>query len=564
MKFSRRWFCELFFRDSSQPRNMNRFNHHSPFFLLFLLSFLAVPFIKIPVEAQTPPLWGRWEQSFVADNDAEPDPATGLIVRLLAPSGKRRVISAFWDGGRVWRVRFMPDEPGRWRYRTTAFPNYPGLNEQVGEFICRRAPSRNRFSQHGAIRVAAAGTYLEHHDRTPFFWLGDTAWNGALLASQEDWRTYLDDRAAKNFTAIQFVMTAPWRTAPTNAEGKTAFTGRERITINPQFFKRIDERIEAINARGLLAAPVLIWSNHRDDPGRSLPEDQIVRLAKYMVARYAAHHVVWILAGDDKYEGANAERWQRIGRAVFAEAKQAPVVMHPQGRQWPFEVFQKESWVSLIGYQSGHGDDNQTLAWIHSGPPAREWRRQPVRPIINLEPPYEDHVAYQSRQQHTAYTVRRAAYWSLLASPMAGLTYGAHGIWSWQLSPDEPLNHQGTGVAKAWREALALPGSAQMKHLAEFFGALPWSRLRPDQTLLAAQPGANEPTRFVSVARTSDGKVAVIYLPAGGEIALKERAPKGKRTEWFNPRTGERTRAGTEDGFRFRAPDAEDWLLILR
>ena len=165
------------------------------------------------------------------------------------------------------------------------------------------------------------------------------------------------------------------------------------------------------------------------------------------------HHVVWLLAGDNRYDAQSTEKWKRIGRKVFGEHWHQPVSSHPTGMNWPWESWRDEKWLTVLGYQSGHGDDAATLAWIHSGPVSKNWQNKPVRPIINLEPPYENHVAYQSKKPHTAYNVRRAVYWSLLAAPPAGVTYGGHGLWSWQREPGKtPPDHPSTGVAKVWNE----------------------------------------------------------------------------------------------------------------
>lgn len=516
---------------------------------------------------KTVPLWGRWERTFAADPNTNPDPSIGLLVRLTAPSGKRHKVSAFWDGGRTWRIRFMPNEAGTWRFRTIAYPDYAGLHAQTGSFVCRKTKDNNRFLQHGALRVAKGGTHLEHADGTPFFWLGDTAWNGALLSKPGDWNTYLDDRVAKKFTAIQFV-TTQWRSAPGNLEGEVAFTGKEKIQINPAFFKRMDERIDALNTKGLLAVPVLLWAIRGDEnPGWYLPEDQAILLEKYLVARYGAHHVVWIPAGDTTYRGANGERWRRICRAVFEGTEHAPVVLHPQGMQSYTETFRNEKWLSIIGYQSGHGDNDATLTWLHSGPISKEWKLPPARPFINLEPPYEDHVAYQSKQRHTDYTVRRACYWSLLNAPTAGLTYGAHGLWSWETEPKEPLLHKGTGIAKPWFDAMKLPGSQQMKYLQEVFASVQWWKLRPAPDLIIS-PSLADPAAHISAAQTQDEKATIIYLPKGGAITLKPYAMPGAISDlWINPRTGEhlslrRQRITSE--FKFQAPDNQDWVLVLR
>jgi len=197
------------------------------------------------------------------------------------------------------------------------------------------------------VSVSADGHYFQHADRTPFFWLGDTVWNGALLSAGGDWERFLRDRAAKRFTAIQFVAT-PWRMAYADAEGEIAYDGKEQITIHPRFFQRIDARIDAINDAGMLAVPVLLWAiasggGVEHNPGRALPEDQAIRLARYLVARYGAHHVAWILAGDDNYSGENAERWKRIGRAVFGDGDHDFLLLHPQGMHWPFKSFRDQT-----------------------------------------------------------------------------------------------------------------------------------------------------------------------------------------------------------------------------
>ncbi len=505
--------------------------------------------------------WGRWQGAFTSSGPASPE--SDLKVELTSPTGRKAVVDGFWDGGNTWRARFMPDEPGKWAFNTISADS--GLNGKSGQFDCGKAKSKHAIFKNGPVRISKNGRHLAHADATPFFWMGDTAWNGPLLASKADWEIYLKDRAAKRFSVIQFVLTAPWRTAPTDELSQVAFTGKEKVQVNPKFFQRMDERVDAINEKGLVAAPVLLWAISGDEnPGHSLPEDQIIKLEKYMVARYSAHHVVWIPGGDADYSGANGEKWRRIGRAVFGENKRAPVVLHPGGMAWPWDDYKSETWLDVAGYQSGHGDDGPTLAWIHSGPPAKKWRDKPSRPMINLELPYEDHVAYQSKQPHTDRSVRRAAYWSLLNTPTAGITYGAHGIWSWEKSTGEPLNHKGTGIAKPWQVAMKLPGSVQMGHLAKVFTGMPWWLLSPAQELLMKQPGADDPSKFVSAAQTEDGNFAVLYLPVGGDVDIKAaKFLDGYRAYWVDPRSGGQIRAFIAGSTTFHAPNTDDWLLVI-
>jgi Protein of unknown function (DUF4038) len=60
------------------------------------------------------------------------------------------------------------------------------------------------FQSHGQLKVAPSGTYLQHADGTPFFFVGDTCWTGPAMSDAKDWERYLADRKQKGFNVIQF------------------------------------------------------------------------------------------------------------------------------------------------------------------------------------------------------------------------------------------------------------------------------------------------------------------------------------------------------------------------
>ena len=516
------------------------------------------------VGADNVPQWGRWEQAFTGRESAAPE--TDLTVDFTSPSGKVRSVLGFWDGGATWRVRFSADEMGEWKYRTHSAPVVPGLDGQAGQFQCdRRAGAKSAFLRHGSVRISADGRHFEHADGTPFFWLGDTVWYGAILSAAPDWETYLNDREGKGFSVVHFNVVAPRNGVAADENGEISFTGVENIRMNPKFYQRLDQRVEAVNAHGVLAALVQTWGLRKEDSGNYLPESQMVRLMRYLEARYGANYVVWILTGDAHYEGEQGERFKRIGRTVFGGRPHAPTTLHPAGMRFPFESFREEKWLDFLIYQSGHGDDARTLEWIHSGPVSTFWQKSPARPLINLEPPYEGHLGYQSRKPHTDYVTRRAIYWSLLNAPTAGVTYGAHGVWSWHTKPGEPpTDHPNTGVAKTWREALPFPGSTQMKFLGEMFQSIAWWELAPDEGLLGAQPGGTDPARHVSASRSKKADLALLYLPVGGNVTLRPGVLAANlRAEWFDPRSGQRSIAKEVARGAFAAPDTSDWVLLL-
>ncbi len=521
------------------------------------------------------PLWGRFETQFQSTIAyREPVRDVKLTATFTGPSGQTRQVEGFWDGGNVWRIRFAPDEEGSWQYRTTCdHASDGGLHAQIGIVNCVGRLDTTPFDRHGPLRLAANRRYLVHADGTPFLWIGDTAWNGPLRATPTEWVHYLKERRRQKFNAVQWV-TTQWLAASTgDRSGAKAFSGSDRIVINPLFFQRLDEQMTTTARAGFLNVPVLLWAAvwstpeaNGKNPGIFLPETEAILLARYMVARWSADPVVWILAGDGNYLGGNAERWKRIGRAVFDDPHHAPVSLHAAGMEWNGAEFRDEPWLDLLGYQSGHGDNQETLSWLVSGPPARDWSMEPARPVINLEPPYEDHIAHQSRKRIDSHFVRRALYWSVLVSPVAGVSYGAHGVWAWDDGTSLSEGHPDAGLPKPWREALLLAGAEEVRHLRSLLESMEWWRLVPAPELLRTQPGTVDKNRFIVAAKNRDNTVGVIYIPQDPFVELNIPAGlHGGSAEWFNPRTGLRQRVvrTNDNDDRFLTPSAGDWVLLL-
>ena len=67
----------------------------------------------------------------------------------------------FYDGDGIYRIRFMPDEPGNWTYLTKS--NIKELDSKRGNFTCVAAAPGN----HGPVKVR--NTYdFGYADGTPF------------------------------------------------------------------------------------------------------------------------------------------------------------------------------------------------------------------------------------------------------------------------------------------------------------------------------------------------------------------------------------------------------------
>ncbi len=513
------------------------------------------------------PQWDKYELTFNSTVSYD-DPVyqvKDFSAVFTSPTGRALRVNGFWDGNSTWKIRFAPDEIGTWNYLTTCSDTLnQGLHQKSGTFNCVKNPSQLALYRHGTISHRPGNYYLTHQDGTPFFWAACTAWNGALKSTDREWHKYLRHRVDHNYNTIQFV-TTQWRGADQNSQGQKAYQGSGKITINPEFFQHLDKKVDEINEYGLLAAPVVLWALPRGEgrelsPGYHLPVDEAVLLAKYIVARYGGNQVVWLLGGDGQYYGELEDRWKTIGRRVFGNIHHAPVCLHPHGRSWIGDLYAEEEWMDIVCYQSSHSNSAGTVDWINKGPIASRWDKIPPRPIINMEPNYEEiHFTI------TAEDVRNASYWSVFATPPSGITYGANGVWPWIREGELILNHRQT-EASTWEKSIDFPGSIQIGYLAKFMEQFDWWKLKPAQQLLVHQPGEEVYNEFISLLSYDDYSTILAYLPQDGQLQIRNPLNLSYQARWFNPVTNQYQQANLDlkEGFIEVVSNFQnDMLLVL-
>jgi len=128
--------------------------------------------------------------------------------------------------------------------------------------------------------------------------------------------------------------------------------------------------------------------------------------------------------------------------------------------------------------QNGHGDRTKTWQRI-----AEDYAREPVKPVLDGEPLYEDHpIGFDAGNQgySNAHNVRRFLYLDLFAGAF-GHTYGHHTVWQFHVP------ERGEGVNRPlgyWREALESPGAWQVQHARALLESRPFLSRIPDQGLV--------------------------------------------------------------------------------
>ncbi len=531
--------------------------------------FLSVCSLSNYVYSQVE-IWSKYQIDFTSAKSYD-NPLYDLdsfFVVFNSPDGRQIKINGFWDGGSNFKVRFAPDHTGDWSYQSySSDKENKGLHDKRGSFNCVPTSSDLEIYRHGSLKRSLGDYHISYDDGLPFFYLGCTAWNGALKSTDEEWEHYLNHRVNHHYSVIQFV-TTQWRGCEKDRFGDVAFSGSGYISINPSFFRRLDKKIERINAHGLIAAPVLLWALPVGDgrhlsPGYFLPENEAILLAKYMVARWGGDQVIWILGGDGRYTREYEQRWKRIGREVFDEGPPGLVAQHPHGRLWIGEEYKDEHWLDIMGYQSSHSNRQGTVDWLNKGPMAKTWDKLPPRPIMNLEPNYEE-----IRFVITAEDVRNASYWSLFATPISGLTYGANGIWPWIQREGELIENHGNPGGRGpstWKTSIDFPGSLQIGYLASFIKKFDWWILKPRLELLVEQPGNKQFDHFVSVVADDRLDTILFYIPHGNRIKIRNKSMSVYSLRWFDPVSGSTLNGEdvSNNIFNIQPPRDQDFVGIL-
>ena len=423
----------------------------------------------------------------------------------------------------------------------------------------------------GPLRVSEDGHFLVRTDGTPFFYLGDTAWELFHRLDREAAALYLENRAAKGFTVIQAVVLAELDglTVP-NPYGAVPLEDLDPARPNEAYFQHIDYIVDKAAALGLYIGMLPTWGDKFNKKWGAGPEvftpENARAYGRFLGARYKDDSIIWMLGGDRNPEN---EEDLAIVRAL-AEGIQAGgggqplMTYHPQGGSQSFEWFHDDAWLDFNVFQSGH-DARDRPNYERT---AEGYALQPVKPVLDGEPRYEDHPVDWDPENgwFGAFDVRQAAYWSMLAGA-AGHTYGNHNIWQMWEPGRDPVSSART----PWREALDHPGAFDMAHLKALFLSRPWLELVPDSSVLAGDPGAG--AGHQQAARARDGSYAFVYTPLGEAVRVQAGRLGGAAVQawWFDPRTGEAQSIGRFPRAKvpasFDPPGApgrgNDWVLVL-
>ena len=167
-----------------------------------LLAGAMLVFGRYPARAAE--TWTRWEATLTSTKTyTNPFLDHTLKVTYTSPAGRAYTSHGFWDGGTTFRIRFMFNEPGHWRWQTTfSDADNRGLHHRSGSIQVTSYSGDNPLYGHGYLKMSDNKRYLVHADGTPFLFVADTAWTAYIYATDSEWRQYIENRSSKKINTV--------------------------------------------------------------------------------------------------------------------------------------------------------------------------------------------------------------------------------------------------------------------------------------------------------------------------------------------------------------------------
>ncbi|NMA65201.1 MAG: DUF4038 domain-containing protein [Clostridiaceae bacterium] len=492
--------------------------------------------------------WDAIELSFTSAKKYEkPYIDVDFSVTFISPSGKQYKVPAYWDGDNTWKVRFAPPMPGHWFWESSsAYSDNTGFFDKKGEFEVEDYEGPNAVLNHGFLKVNSNGRGFVHHDETPFFWLGDTVWSATAKSNIDEWKEYIKYRSSQGFNMVQINSLPQYDASGEEARAPFLMNTEgewDLNSINPEYFKYLDELMTITKEAGMYTAMVVVWYTYiekiyepDEKPSKKarFNNETVYHFARYLAARYASFGTIWLISGDSNYNEVKEDIsvYKTAAKTISEFTPHSLLATaHLSGNMTTPEVLNKEEWLNFHMYQSGHTIDGLNVTKKYA---EKNRSLRPIRPVLNGEPCYEKIGYIEVKDRVEQKDVRDVAWTSILAGGNAGITYGAHGLWTWHRKGEEFPYQSSWMSLYEWKEALKFNGANDVARMKEFFIKIPWWELEPRRDLIDSTQIGD-----VTAASIGDDEIIIIYALNVTKIKLNLRNNNNYKLYWFNTLTSE-------------------------
>ena len=531
------------------------------------------------------------------------DGKRGFVVPgYYAADGKAGETSA--TKGSKWRVHFVPDAAGRWRYEASfragknvaTDPNpragraaaFDGANGEIAVAPTDKTGRDFRgkgFLRHGGgqyLRFAGTGErFLKGGADSPENFLGYADFDGTFDTGKgkrggeaaggglhryaphvRDWRagdpTWKDGKGKGILGALNYLASTGMNSVyfiPYNidgGDGKDTWpwtSPTERFRLDCSKLDQWEMVFSHMDKLGLCLHPITQETENDQGLDRGELGPQRKLYYRELIARFAHHlGLVWNLGEENTNTDAQRKAFCAYIRGLDPYGH--PIVCHT------FPGKYDQVYTPLLGFQDFDGPSLQmgnvrathaeTVKWVvRSALAGRRWFvcHDEVGPAHTGVKPDRDDPDHDDIRGH--------ALWGNLLAGGAGCEW----YFGYKFAHNDLNCEDWRSRAKMWD---------QTRHALEFFHEhLPFWAMRTGDDLTAATD---------DYCFYAEGKIYAIYLPRGGTTTLK--VPANTYTvRWYNPRTGGELQSGTVKEIKgpgtpsIGAPPAEtdkDWVALLR
>jgi hypothetical protein len=518
--------------------------------------------------------WESYEISFEAANSYDnPYTEVEFFAEFTDDNGNTLKRPGFWDGGKVWKVRFAPPEANR-TYSWVTFANVEdeGLERNEGKVFSSPYHGNNQLLQKGFLSISEGKRNVVHRDGSPFLLVGDTPWALPFRGTVESVGVYAKDRQEKGFNATLLMTVQPDQEVD-GPDSRTEDYGFGRgfhdlkvghlNELNPEYFQLLDELLGILHDHEIV--PVLQpvfqgfgWKGKNVLGNKAVPEEY-VRYTKYLLARYGAMPVMYLVSADGhgkepgiKETGEMLLEWDTYAQPrgihynPFDEAPPSGYSGDPD--RFPKhgnKSYQEEEWLDFQWCQTGHGGEHI----LHKV--EKMYHNTPVKAAANGEPTYE---RIGDPDKATGWWQGHESWSQWTSGGTMGVVYGAAGLWNWKLRTEEPGFDAWSTTNASWEEATAFEGS-------KYPGLFGKSLEEYDITDIELSEQGNDKQKVLK----KGDSLFVAYLPEGGKLQLsgvRENLP----VVFLDPKTGDTLVQGntSEEATKsYDLPQGEPWVVII-
>jgi hypothetical protein len=503
---------------------------------LFIPLLASVILTTVATAANTPtaPRWQPHDFSFTAQAQPPNPFMISFAATVKGPAGESFTVPGFFDGSGTWKIRVAPTVEGPWSLVTKS--DLKELDGQTVTFNCVTNPNPK---VHGVLRVDKAHP---HHfifeDGSRFFMQGyEYDWLWALDMDKPGVPTVeqsLDLLARHGFNYVilnSYAHDTGWRKGKTGQDdyGPPALYAWEGTNDQPDhsrmnlaFWRHYDRVMTALSDRGIQAHMLMkVYNKQVNWPKRDSAEEKL--FFRWLVARYAAYpNVIW-----DFSKEAHNEKELPYKQGVLKYIRQLDPYHHLMTVHDDDQANDHGAYDELTDFRA----DQQHGKWHEVILRQRERRAWPV---VNVEFGYEHGPGGVTDKTYNVVQapeeVMRRAWEIAMAGGYIAYYY----------------------TYTAWDEIRPLdlpPGYAYFEHFSDFWRATEYWKLEPSDKLVNNGGCLSQP-----------GQEYVVFQNQPQPFTLNIADAKSPlQAEWFNPRTGKRSDAGSFSNGTANLSPPTDW-----